>query len=325
MLTRGYCIGFIIDELSEIVSKASWRSKLNLNDLSIYIEDFFLGLLNIIYNLNLENMNTSQSNYPAIDIGDKTKKIAYQISLTVDNPKITQTIEAIDSNLFVYNLFTKIYFLVVGKKQKKYSSIISNNYGINSDSVLDINDLNKEIASLDIDTLLILKNYIEKESAKVKIELEIPDETGNYQTSMFNYLENIPKENIENYIHTLGYENFDEEIDKDFKVFINKLKKLPRITREFIAIIVDYSENEKFEYVYRLDKLEKQLNYKYDSDLSIICDENFVVLEECADTNERPYYRILIKNDFLKDIKNTIKERNIISSKDYIVSLDFSK
>ena len=289
MLTRGYCIGFIIDELSEIVSKASWRSKLNLNDLSIYSESFFKGVLNIIYNLNLENMNTSQSNYPAIDLGDKTKKIAYQISLTVDNPKITQTIQAIDNNTFVYDSFTKIYFLVVGKKQNKYNSITSNNYGINSDSVLDINDLNKEITSLDIDTLLSLKSYIEKESAKVKIELEIPDETGNYQTSMFNYLESIPKENIENYCQTLGYGDVDEETDNNFKEFINKLKQLPRITREFIAIIVDYSIIEKNkEYVYRLDKLKKQLNYNYESDLSIICDENFVDIENCSDSNEQP-------------------------------------
>lgn len=74
MITRGYLIGFIIDELADIVAKASWRTKLNLNDISIISEDFFAKVLNLVYSFDLKNLNNEKSNYPGIDIGDKKKE-----------------------------------------------------------------------------------------------------------------------------------------------------------------------------------------------------------------------------------------------------------
>lgn len=78
MLTRGYCICYIIDELTQVAEKAKVRAALNLNDLPIYVETFIKELLNkiFVYNLNDENYNS-----PGIDLGDEFNKIAFQITI----------------------------------------------------------------------------------------------------------------------------------------------------------------------------------------------------------------------------------------------------
>lgn len=256
----------------------------------------------------------------------KKKKIAYQVSLNVDMNKIKETIDKIEKTKNIKEDFEQFRFFVIGKKQKTYT-IPDNELNITRKSIYDINDINKEILSLEIDTLMSLKEYIEKESTRVKIELEIPDENGNYQTSLFNYLEKIPCENIENAINLL-YSDLNEseysETELEFKEFINKLKKLPRITREFISIVVDKSQDKRGYFKYRLDNLKKVLNYNFESDLSISCEEGFFYMDEDFDSNDNSYYVILVKNEFLIAIKS-FTENNSISSKKLIVSLDFNE
>ena len=51
------------------------------HDGKIACEDLFKDLFNLIYDLQLENLNNEKDNYPAIDLGDKSIGVAYQITL----------------------------------------------------------------------------------------------------------------------------------------------------------------------------------------------------------------------------------------------------
>jgi len=82
----------ITTSLSFIIANIERFNNLNLYDLNIHSEDFFCKLLNIIYDLNLKNLNLKDKNTPSIDLGDNDKKICYQITSTNDSTKIKETI-----------------------------------------------------------------------------------------------------------------------------------------------------------------------------------------------------------------------------------------
>lgn len=64
MITSGYLIGQIIDEFSALGEQAKLRNRLGLSDLSVFSENFFRDILNIVENLDLINTNEDRANEP---------------------------------------------------------------------------------------------------------------------------------------------------------------------------------------------------------------------------------------------------------------------
>jgi hypothetical protein len=83
MITRGYFIGQIVDELTAISSQVEMRGKLHLFDLHICLENFFRDILNIALGYSLKNLNEERSNAPGIDLGDENEKIALYHTLWI--------------------------------------------------------------------------------------------------------------------------------------------------------------------------------------------------------------------------------------------------
>ena len=75
--------------------ETSFRNRilLNLYDSNIISEDFFAGLINIIYDLNLQKNNTKK-NSASVDLVDETKKVAYQVTSINTQVKIQKTIDS---------------------------------------------------------------------------------------------------------------------------------------------------------------------------------------------------------------------------------------
>ena len=57
-------ISDILDRLSGLAYNVELRSSLNLLDLHVISEDFYVGLLNLVYGWDLRNANSSQQNVP---------------------------------------------------------------------------------------------------------------------------------------------------------------------------------------------------------------------------------------------------------------------
>jgi hypothetical protein len=55
-------------------------------------ENLALRLLNTAYDYNLENLNREQNNYPAIDLGDHERGIAFQVTASDELRKIKETV-----------------------------------------------------------------------------------------------------------------------------------------------------------------------------------------------------------------------------------------
>ena len=148
MITRGTIIGKIIDDLARLLSQIELRNKVGMLDLTKVSEDFFKELLNIVYDLNLSNLNNERVNEPGIDLGDLNSSIAYQVTSTKTSGKITNTLEKItDKHIEDYSL---IKVLIIGTKQSKYSIglelLNKTKFSIDSD-IIDINDLTRDIST----------------------------------------------------------------------------------------------------------------------------------------------------------------------------------
>jgi hypothetical protein len=193
MITRGYFIGQIVDELTSITDKIKNRAKLGLTDIHIHLENFYRDILNISLDLRLKNLNQDRNNSPGLDLGDKAKGIGFQVTGDKGSKKVNETLEKALSYLASYK---DIKILTLQYKQGSYSidKKLSKPFGFTEKDIWDVNDVLNKVMHLDLAKLQILSELVSKEVARVTIELEIPDKNGKYETNIEKYIEKIPKE-----------------------------------------------------------------------------------------------------------------------------------
>jgi hypothetical protein len=337
MITRGYYIGQIIDELTAVSRQVESRAGLQLYDLNRYLEDFFKDILNIVYKYNLINLNDDHANNPGLDLGDDAAQIAFQITSSKTSEKINKTLEKAVSQIGKY---PTIYVLILTEKQGSYSGINSTLAAPfkfkSKQHIIDIGDILKKVISLPIERLQILYDLITKEVARVKIELEVPDKAGKYQTNLDSFIEQIPKERYEGastYYRYLKSENSDNEITeeavgKDFKKFIRRLKKLPRVSRQFYAFLLDRADVDATDFTISVDKLKRICTYPdMDGELRLLMEQNFCWLNESDDWEKSPTWGMgtipdADSDEFTWEFMDFVKKKKLSLEK-ILVSLDF--
>lgn len=342
MITRGYFIGQLIDELTAVSQQVKSRAGLQLFDLNRYLEDFFKEILNIVYGYKLKNLNEDRTNNPGLDLGDEVAKVAYQVTSTKSSEKINRTLEKAASQI---REFPTIFVLILQDKQGSYSGIdedLSKPFGFKAEThVLDIQDVLKAVLSLPIDRLQQLFDLVSKEVARVKIELEVPDKNGKFQTNIDSYIEQIPRENFEGigtyYKHLMeeadrengSYDVSESDVAKDFKEFIKKLKSLPRISRQFYAFLLErgeWNETNKFINADYLDRICKFPDMQ--GELRLLSTADLCWLEEPDEHGQSATWRIATVQrsksyEFTWVFMDFLKQKGIALEK-VIVSLDFS-
>ncbi|MEQ8852903.1 SMEK domain-containing protein [Gimesia sp.] len=284
MITRGYLIGEIVDQLSTIAQQVEIRGKLNLLDINTHLESFFKTILNHVLNLNLTNLNQDVSNVPALDLQDSSSGTAIQITSLKSSDKVN---DAVQKALELETPPQKLIVFIIGHKQKTYTLDETTEQAdfFSRDNIWDINTLAKKLIDLELDTLHTIYNYIVRECTKVLIELEIPNTDGEYPTSLINLIEVIPRPKISDFSFLFQYleeNNFDppcsrEEVITIMTEYSECLSKLPRITREFYSILMERREQGSFE-----DSLRVNLNRinRYCENTPIIVREELIMLQE---------------------------------------------
>uniref|UniRef100_UPI0022E81F93 SMEK domain-containing protein n=1 Tax=Phocaeicola plebeius TaxID=310297 RepID=UPI0022E81F93 len=157
-------------------------NSLNLYDINIHAENVIIPILNLVYEINLVNINNQVKNSAAIDLVDTENRIAIQVTSTATGEKIKHTI-----NEFVKNKrpedYDRLLVYIITEKQKRYSDSIfsvvnDNKLEFSEKDILDYSDILKEINSFislaKIDSLLqLLKDeFCEEEISKRKYLLE---------------------------------------------------------------------------------------------------------------------------------------------------------
>lgn len=139
-------------------------NNLGLTDINSDAENFCCGLLNIVLDAQLQNLNLLKMNFPAIDLADSSRRICVQVTSSEGAEKITHTLD----RFFSHNLdkdYDRLIVMILGSK-KKYRVEFPQKDGFHFKPVQDIWDIQKllmEIERLSMATLNQVDTYLREQ------------------------------------------------------------------------------------------------------------------------------------------------------------------
>ena len=160
-MNRQDCQKSIISSLSWLSSQVGIHNRLNLTDINIHSENFYRDLLNLVYGYNLVNINITDPNAAAIDLGDKSNRIAIQVTSTSTLAKTRHTVKQfIDKKL--YEKYDRLIILNIGSKTKhSVPKVGDDTYSLNTkDDIWDIGDLLLKINDMKLKEIQEVKNFL---------------------------------------------------------------------------------------------------------------------------------------------------------------------
>lgn len=160
MYKREEYIKNITSGLARIQSELNLLNPINLYDIDIISEDFFAGLLNLVYGFEFQNDNHEKKNAKAIDLSDKKNRITVQVTHDNDRDKIQKTIDKYIECRLYDDYDRLIFFLLRDKKNytKEFDTKKLLNFDIRND-IIDVTDLIRKISSLDTEMLRAVDAY----------------------------------------------------------------------------------------------------------------------------------------------------------------------
>jgi len=150
-MNRMKYFNYIESKLNELAYRISARGKLNILDLNIHSENFFLHLFNKLYNWDLKNLNEKIQNVEAIDLIDSSNKIIIQVSATNSKVKVQNSLNKnIQKKYSGYNYKFISIAGDAGKLRQDSYSIPSHLRFVPSDDIYDMSSILKNISALNI-------------------------------------------------------------------------------------------------------------------------------------------------------------------------------
>ena len=147
-----------------------WQVNIGLNnqdgltDINSDAEDFCCGLLNEMFDAQFVNLNLERMNFPAVDLGDKSRRVCVQMTSTAGAGKIDHTLD----RFFFHKLnqdYDRLIVLVLGKKQNHTKTFdVKDGFSFEpSRDVWDIAKLVTQLAGLDMVHLNGVDAYLEEQ------------------------------------------------------------------------------------------------------------------------------------------------------------------
>lgn len=160
------------DRINELMSRfvvqikgATAMSRTDINRIS---EDVLIPLLSEIYgHTGLKNLNVEDTNAPAIDLGDKKTKTAYQITSTPSSRKVKQTLEKFVAHE-LYKEYDHLVIYILTEKQSGYQSkrldkIIDGKFTFDKeDDIRDYQNLLRKISGFSLEKARKVENILEQ-------------------------------------------------------------------------------------------------------------------------------------------------------------------
>ena len=134
---------------------------INDQSLNIHGQNYFRDVFNFVYGCNFVSADFETKNAPCIDLIDKSRKLAYQITTTRTKEKIEKTLIALEKIKYSGYEIKIFYLLNKAKPDEKTRVDLENRFRINlSESLCDYTDLIKSIENLEENRLIELdKKY----------------------------------------------------------------------------------------------------------------------------------------------------------------------
>jgi hypothetical protein len=108
--------------LSRFVAEVKGSTAMSHTDLDKVAETVLVPLFKQVYGFRmLQNLNFSDGmNFPAVDLGDDEKRIAFQITSTSSSEKVKHTLEKFAAHQ-LYTRFDRLIVYILTEKQSSYS------------------------------------------------------------------------------------------------------------------------------------------------------------------------------------------------------------
>lgn len=232
-MNRTWYFNYIEEKLNILAYRIETRGKINILDLNIHSETFFADLCNIVFGLNLVNLNSFVQNTEGIDLIDKKNKVVVQVSATCTKTKIE------------YSLSKEIYkkyngydykFISISKNASDTlkQTIFQNPYTMNFNPLQDIWDvvgILRKVSSDSIDKQRVLYDFISKELGQTVDIVKLDSNIAGIINILAENIDmaSIPPETVPFEIEDkIDFNNLQgvQEIIDDYKIFYHKLDQI---------------------------------------------------------------------------------------------------
>ena len=138
--------------LAEIATSIKMSNKKNMTDINIICEEIFGTILNKLYGLNLVSVSMEfSSNFIAVDLIKKKKRVAYQVTSQDKRDKILSTIDKFNKS-DLSDKVDQLQFLILSSRKHKYRGadkipLKNGNDFLFSQHIMSFDKLIKEIAN----------------------------------------------------------------------------------------------------------------------------------------------------------------------------------
>ena len=174
-MNRTEYYNYIDEKLHTLAFRIDTNGKLNMLDLHMHSESFYLHLLNLLYGYKLENLNQSLQNVEAIDLIDHENRIIIQVSATSTKAKVES---ALEKDIIKEFSSYKFMFLSISKdasnlRKNKFKSPHGISFSPASD-ILDVKSVLNEVLQKDVmaqkDVYAFIKDELGNEVDVVKLD-----------------------------------------------------------------------------------------------------------------------------------------------------------
>lgn len=202
----------IIERIQGVLNSLKLLNGIDMYDYNRMIEDYVLGILNIVYTMDFKNLNSEKKNFPAIDLGDRKRRVGVQITTNNERDKITTTLE----KFFNHELdkdFNVLWIFIFGEKKTYRGKFNTKNKFVfdKEKHIIDIGVLFKEIEKKDEGILYELSDYLNKKHGYFNAQLALV------------YTEKITIQVDDNFIHRkwipMQYLNSTNQRIEDFYIW----------------------------------------------------------------------------------------------------------
>ncbi len=162
-MNRQAYLNFIEEKLSLLAVRIEIRGGLNILDLNLHSENFYLHLFNLIFGWKLQNLNTEKKNTAGVDLVDTTNRIIAQVSATATKQKIESSLA---KNLLHYKGYTFIFISISKDASRLKAQIFSNPHHLNflpAKDIFDIPSLLRIIGDMNINQQREIYEFLKKE------------------------------------------------------------------------------------------------------------------------------------------------------------------
>lgn len=216
----------IAENLALLSREVSILNAVNLSDINIIAEDFFPGLLNLIYGYELKNANHLEKNAPAIDLIDQKNRIAVQVTSDNSSTKIKHTIEEFNKSQ-AYHLYDRLVVLILTQK-KKYSSNFDTQGLFSFEKARDIWDVEK-----------LIKDIRELETAQIK---NVSDYLSEELYNKYYSVRETQAGEVDTIIDLIEYISQHRKVNKDRETTVDPEYKIYKRFKNFAdKLITEYT------------------------------------------------------------------------------------